>query len=463
MTSPQRDDIPLETPVARHPDVVPAVEDRSYIIFIAGAMAAGLLGGFALGIAVGLAQAGIAWSDRTPWLIQAHGWAQLQGWTGLFVAGMGFRLLPRFAGRRPLPKPVNVAVFIPLFLGVVIRAVAQPGAGNAFSEAGLFTGHLLWAAGAAGFAGVLLYTLVLGRAGWPAWRVFAFAGALCWIAWAALTIEAAFEGLRHDAFVPPTLDDPAAWMVMLAAAGNFIWAVQSRSVPIFYGRKTPSFKAIAVPFVLLNAGAALFVAAAWIESPETHARLMGSAFVTAGLATAWLAPVAGSCWGSPKRLRPRARAAARFVLLANIAAVVCGLLLAWAGSRTLIDGQLASIGLRDAARHAFGVGVITMLIVGMAQLVAPFFALQRVESRGALLLDRGLLVLLVAATLLRIAAGLLTGHLDSEPRAHLTTTSGVLAWFALALFAFMVIRAVRDEPRVKASLATIATRAANSS
>ena len=149
---------------------------------------------------------------------------------------------------------------------------------------------------------------------------------------------------------------------MLGAVGNFIWSVQSRSVPIFFGRKTPTLRQVEIiPAAMLNSGVACIFAAGWLDANE---RLMNLGFALAGVALIWLAPRAGSCWGTAKRLRPRARAAARFVLAANLSAVVCGVLLLWA---SLLGGDY---GVHDAARHAFGLGVITMLIVGMAQLVA---------------------------------------------------------------------------------------------
>jgi hypothetical protein len=146
-------------------------------------------------------------------------------------------------------------------------------------------------------------------------------------------------------------------------------------------------------------------------------------------------------------------------MLANIAAVACGLLLLWAGARTLVEGEFAASGVRDAARHAFGVGVITLLIVGMAQLVAPFFALRRVESRGVWLLDEGVLWLLAAAAVLRVGTALATGHVDLDTRMHFSAAAGVLAWLALVLFAVTVLHAIRQEPRIKASLAAVASKA----
>ena len=50
---------------------------------------------------------------------------------------------------------------------------------------------------------------------------------------------------------------------MLGAVGNFIWAVQSRSVPIFFGRKAPGLRVLLAPGLLLNGGVALLFVAGW--------------------------------------------------------------------------------------------------------------------------------------------------------------------------------------------------------
>jgi hypothetical protein len=452
----RRGDIPLGPPVVRAPNVVPAVEDRSYLAFIGGALAVALLGGFTLGVVVALSASGLVWEARTPWLTQAHGWAQLEGWAGLFVAGMGLRLLPRFAGRHPLSRRLSLTVFALLFSGVVLRTAAQPGAGNQFSVVGVLVGQLLWAVGAATFGVTVLVTLARGRNVSDPWRVFAFAGAAWWFVWAIASVAQGIDAARNEAFVDFAFDDALSWMVMLGAVGNFIWAVQSRSVPVFFGRKTPHLTRVLFPCLLLNAGSVLFLVAALMGGADTRP-VLGAGFILAGLGTASLAPMAGSCWGRATRLRPRARPAARFVLVANNFAVASGILLIWAGGRVLADGEFAATGIRDAARHAFGVGVITMLIVGMAQLVAPFFALRRVESGGDRL-GNVVLALLATAAVLRVASGLLLGHIDIEPRMHIAALAGSLAWLGLALFATMVVRAIRAEGGIKASLRVTAAR-----
>jgi len=425
-------------------------------------MALGIGVGFALAIAIPLSATGVFWVAKQPWLIQAHGAAQLQGWAGLFVAGMGLRLLPRFAGRRPVGKGVAVTIFALLVSGVLVRTTVPVAVDGELASAGLLTGNLLWAAGALAFAVIVATVLVRGRGRGQSWHAFAAAGVGWWAAWAVGGVDAAVQGGDGDAIVPGGLDDAIAWAAMLGAIGNFIWAVQSRSVPIFYGRKVPSLAKIAVPAMLLNAGVVLIFATGWLDDRTAIARLGGVGLLAAGIGMAWIAPVAGSCWGTPQRLRPRARAAARFVLVANIAAVACGLLMAWAGAQTLAEDGFAGAGARDAARHAFGVGVITMLIVGMAQLLAPFFAMQRADRGSAWLQEHGIFWLLALATLIRMSAGLLRGTIDSDIRMHINATSGVLAWLALVSFAYVVARAVRGEPRVKAAIARAASGEAGS-
>ncbi len=79
-------------------------DDTTYVWYVAAALVIELLGGPAIGVLIYLARSGVL-PGRLPELVQAHGWLQLQGWAGLFVAGMAQRLVPRLAGRPPVRKP----------------------------------------------------------------------------------------------------------------------------------------------------------------------------------------------------------------------------------------------------------------------------------------------------------------------------------------------------------------------
>jgi len=453
-------DILLEAPLAKRADVVPAKEDRSYLLFIGGALVMAVGGGFVLAILLSLAQAGsLGLEDRVPWLIQAHGWAQVQGWAGLFVAGMGLRLLPRFAGRKPIGRALTVSVFSLLFSGVLLRMLSQSHRPNAATEGLFLAGEVLAAGGVAGFAALVGWTLVRGRRVAEPWRWFAFAGASWWAIWALLLVRQGFAGYDNEGYVTAATDNATSWAILLAGIGNFIWAIQSRSVPVFFGRRTPTVRRALGPGIALNVGSLAILASPWLSDFEQRRGLTSVGFLLCGAALLALPPLAGSVWGEATRLRPRARPAAKFVLWGNRFAMLAGALLIWAGVSDLIfDGERA-VAARDAARHAYGLGLVTLLIVGMAQLVAPFFALRRLDSSGASLIDRAVWWCLVSAIVVRVATGLAADDWTGVSRLHASALAGTLGWLGLVLFATTVVQAIRSEPRLKAQLAATADAA----
>lgn len=450
-------DIPLEPPTVKAPGIVPAVEDRSYLGYIAAALASALAGGFLLAVWMPLAATdSVGPSGRVPWMIQAHGWIQLQGWAGLFVAGMGIRLIPRFAGRKPVPRVFTLPLLALLVTPVVLRLTVEPWASDGLADGGAIAIGVSSAAGQLGVATVLAWTLWKGRKPREPWRYFAWAGAAWWVAWALLSLAFIPRGDASPAGYLNALDNDALlWVVMLGPIGNFIWAVQSRSVPVFFGRKTPNVAKAVVPGVASNLGAVLLVVStADVRSPEDW---NGAGFVLAGLSLLVLPLLCGSVWGEARRLRPRAKPAARFVLAANASAMLAGLLLCFAGFRMLSgdDGSMP-VHTRDAARHLLGIGLITMLILGMARLVAPVFALERTEEGVPRALERAPFWMLLAALVLRVGSALLAEPLGYESRMHTASLAGLLAWGAIVIFAFSVLRAVRAEPHTKRALEQVA-------
>ena len=456
-------DIPIEPPVVKDRTIVPATEDRSYLGFIALALASALLGGFVFGAWIPLASTGtVGGADRVPWLIQAHGWVQLQGWAGLFVAGMAVRLIPRFAGRRPNPRRINLVLLGVLAIPVVLRIVGQPWARGSAADAVAIAIGVATTVGTLGVAGVLAVTLWKGRKPREPWRYFAWAGTAWWAIWGLLALLNIPAGDPHPGLLNLHDNDALLWVVMLGPVGNFIWGVQSRSVPIFFGRKTPPLR-VALPLLAaFNLGVLLVLLGSWDD--QSGYRVAGAGFVLAGAPMLALPALAGSVYGEAKRLRPRAKFAARFILAGNMAAMAAGALLLWSGIEVAATGDSyaawPAFGTRDAARHLFGVGTITMLILGMARLIAPVFALERTESGVPQLLERLPLWLLVAAMILRAGVPLLGDTLAHDAGQHMIATAGVLGWLAIAIFASSVARAVRAEPHTKRALEEIAKRSA---
>ncbi|PFG73054.1 hypothetical protein [Tepidiforma thermophila] len=445
-------EIPLEPPLVRAPSTVPAREDRSYLGYIGAALAFALAGGFALAVWMPLAGTDVLPGvERTPRLVQAHGWLQLQGWAGLFVAGMAIRVVPRFVGRRPLPARVTVPLLGLLAAPLAVRLGVLPWVdGGAARAAALATGWTT-AAGCAGVGGVLAVTFWRGKRGSEAWRLFIGAGAAWWLAWAPLAAWWGWRAANGGGLAPAAFDDALAWAVMLGPIGNFILGVQSRAVPVFFGRRPPDARALAGPWLLVNAGAGACVLGMALDGTAA-ARAAGAGLALGGAGLCWGLPIAGAVRGRAHRLRPRARPAAKFVLAANLAGMAAGALMLLAGAAMALEGGYAAAPLRDAARHLFGLGPITMLILGMARLIAPVFAVARTESRGAGFREHAPFWLLAAALVVRAGAGLASGTASYDAWMHASAAAGVLAWLAIAVFAADVLTAARKEAQNLAAI-----------
>ena len=84
-------------------------QNHLYKPFLRGALVTALTAGATLG-ALNLAVMGFGADLSAVWgpLIQAHGYAQMFGWVGLFIMGVAYHTLPRFY-LRPLRRPRWVA------------------------------------------------------------------------------------------------------------------------------------------------------------------------------------------------------------------------------------------------------------------------------------------------------------------------------------------------------------------
>jgi hypothetical protein len=227
---------------------------------------------------------------------------------------------------------------------------------------------------------------------------------------------------------------------------------------VFFGRKTPPLRAAFPPALALNLGAFLIV----FGSASAHQRAEGAGFMLAGAALLVLPWLCGAAWGEAKRLRPRAKPAARFILAANISALLAGPLLLFAGARLSVENTSSLTGAfhaLDAARHLLGLGLITMLILGMARLVAPVFAMERTEAGAPRALERVPFWLLLSALILRVGESLLADPIGYESRMHTASLAGMLAWSAIAILGFSVFRAARAEPKTKLALDAAAQQA----
>ncbi len=131
--------------------------------FLGAALAAAILGGFAiatyLSLAIGL---GLPLGRVYPALIQTHGHVQLLGWAGLFIIGVSVHFIPRLASV-PIARPGWLAwLFWLIAAGLLLRGIGQPSL--ALLSGSVVSHPASWLVAASGIlegAGILVYLAVL--------------------------------------------------------------------------------------------------------------------------------------------------------------------------------------------------------------------------------------------------------------------------------------------------------------
>lgn len=431
---------------SRQTDRAPvARDDRTFPWYIGAALAVAVGGGFLLALLVPLA-AWLGWDWGVRWraLVQAHGHLQVAGWVGLFIAGMGFRLVPRFAGE-PLRFPaVTLPALVLLAAGLTGRAVAQPWLDVPGMRLLLAAAALAELAGAALFAASVVATLrpVLGT----------FAPAPLLVLGAAGFVAQALLGLRW--LLPLTADAPSipanrdAALLSLqffAFLLPFVLGVSLRALPVFFKRAAPSPRRLQLLAAALGLGAVLHAGAALLVEGAAGVRLQqaGALLIAAAVAAAIACT---GVWRAPERLRPSARRAALLIQTAYLWLAVAAASMAVSAVPALVRGRAVPPYQVDAMRHVLALGVFSTLIMGMAQLVLPWLAMRRQRPSAIRIETWTLWALLVGATALRAAGALLEGEGAGAGRFGVMAAGGALGIVAVALFAVSVLRAARTPP-----------------
>lgn len=431
--------------------------NRIHVIFIAAALAFALLGGLLLAVALPVEAAlrgtiGVSWVAHA----QVHGHLQTVGFVGLFIIGMSYRLLPGFSGTQRLRFPrLVVRSFWLLAGGVLARAVGQPA-----SEHPLFAALMVAGAWAELLGGVCFAANVFPlasratRAGQP-FAPFFLAGTGWFLVQAALgALWLTQLGLDGGRVLPADRDGVLVFLQLFGFHLLFILGVALRSFPVFFAASRPSMRDAVPAFVLLQGGIAVFTAGGLVDvwrsgQPwalvDTGALLVGVGLLWATFFTGW--------WRRPTRIRPASRPFAYTLQPAMAWLSVASLLLAIYGLRGLGRAAPLTFTEIDATRHIVAIGVVLMTIVGMAQLVLPEFASERLVGRQGAWRGAAFGFALSVAVVARAVPRFFTGELSGELVYWLMALAGVIALVVLGLLAFYYGRGVRDYQQVVATAA----------
>ncbi len=173
------------------------------------------------------------------------------------------------------------------------------------------------------------------------------------------------------------------------------------------------------------------------------------------LASTWLV---GVFRPAANRAAPASEHHVRFIRGAFAWLVIAAGLAAYYGIRASIDGSPPRPHGLDALRHAVGVGFASLMIVGMAMLVLPEFAIRRMRYPTERLPHSLILVLLTTATALRVGAAVAAPRWLSPDRYWPMAAGGVLAEVALLLFAAIFVWSMLHRHEIVASQVALRTK-----
>ncbi len=453
--------------------------------FIFAALAIALTAGFGYA-AIIVAALAFNWNLGVWWIamVQAHGHAQLFGWAGLFILGVGLFFLPRLRGTTLARAELAPWALTLIVVGIALRALSQPLL--AFLEASMPQGSLYAALGRSGYAvsgilelmGVLLIVTMLvtsfrrARPLTPSAPIIPvrpyLATALVSLILAALlnaALTVATTLLGGDLF-PSALDDALTHLLIYGFILPIAFALSIRNLPLFMRLAFPPNRELFPILVSYVAGMLLRLTAQLeqpfgIDSPiavwlgGTGAMLEGGAIlvfvwqldVLLRRKTPWIAsrtPPPADYIETRKPTRknyPDYGEFGRFELLI-ISAYAW---LAFAGAMAIADGIGRILGNPallnpDIERHAITVGFITLLIFGMATRMLPGFSgKSRIASPRLVLATFWFGNL---AALFRVAPL----FAPSIAGANLALgSSGALGWLAVACLAANLWRTMRQK------------------
>ncbi len=409
-----------------------------YQAFILAAMLLAVFGGFLLAVLIPLGRAlDWGWEQRKPEILQVHGQVQVLGFAGLYVIGMSLRLSPRFARLRLRFEGLTLPVWAAIVVSLLVRLLVLPWLAGTVRDVVLVSCEAAMLAAALGFF-LMIGGSFLGQAhAGGATAHFFLVGAFFFLLQAVVHAAAALDRLGDRGVLSYLPDTAVIYLQLAGFILAFVAGVSGRAIPPMVGRVRSERGATVVAAlqglaVLVLAGALL-----WLEYGSYSrgmVRVADAALVVLGpvfLAIVWLAAVLRPL---ETRLRPASKPHLWLVRSAFAWLAVAGAIAMYLGGKGLVDGALPTQMENDALRHTLSVGMVTMLIVGMSLLIVPEFAGQRMASPQQGWLSFGLLGLLNAAVVLRVAPALAGSHWSGATRDWSMATSGVAAELAMVLF-----------------------------
>ena len=417
---------------------------RLLIFYITGGLLFMLLPGTFLGVwnLVFISGRHAAESIAPAWL-QAHGHAQIFGWIGTFILGIGHYSIPKLrGGMKPYAIWSGWLAGTMWMSGVLLRWL-----GNVY----LWHWRVLLPLSAAmELAAFLMFFRAVsqhkpqdsGKEKLDTWVFVVIAGAIGLLAALLFNIAACIwlAGSAASPALPQLLDQRflvlAAWGFMVP----FIWGFSAKWLPIFLGTRPPE------PRLLLSA-VAIYITAILLGLAGrfrwTTLLVLGASLLAIHALRIFARPERPAKTGGIHTSFPF------FVRLAYVWLIVAGALGVWAANTDNPSG------IWGASRHALTVGFVAMMVFTIGQRVLPAFSGMKMLFSSRLMFAG--LLLLSLGCVLRVSSEVLAYQEILAAAWKWLPCSAILELTAVTLFAVNLIATFRSDPP---SLQALAARRA---
>lgn len=357
----------------------------------------------------------------SPSWIQAHGHAQVFGWIGSFILGIGFYSIPKLRRLEPFALGICSTTWVLWTLGVALRWIVN-----------VYSWHWRWLLPVSAFLELLAFALFFhtvsghrseaptsGKLPFEPWVFVVIAGTLGLMG----TLLANFGASLYQAFAgnspafSPEFDQRylvlAAWGFMVP----FVWGFSAKWLPVFLGLRSPHMRRL-LTATSLNAGGVL--AALFGQFRLAVVLLLAGALLSAHGLRLFEAPQQAAKTKAVYAGYPM------FVRLAYIWLAIAAALGVWAA-------QTNSPGIWGASRHALTVGFVATMVFCVGQRVLPAFSGMRLLF-SPVLMGAGL-VLLTGGCVLRVCSEILAYQGFANSAWKWLPVSAVTELVAVTLFA----------------------------
>jgi len=378
----------------------------------------------------------------SPGWIQAHGHAQLFGWVGTFILGIGFYAIPKLRKLRLFALWEGWVCWALWTAGVTIRWLSN-----------IYPWHwriLMPVSAALELIAFLIFFQAVAshrqaggaRKTWESWIFVVIAASIGLLVSLVVNLEASIQLSRYAS--SPTFPPEFNKRYLIVSAWGFlvpmVWGFSSRWLPVFMGLRRLRNRLLLAALGLNTAG----VVAGFFERLATAGVLLLAGTAIAIAAIRFFEPTANAA--KTLNIHPSFPA---FVRIAYAWLVIAGVLGLWASFVNEPPG------VSGASRHALTVGFIAGMIFCVGQRVLPSFCGMRLLWSPRLMLM--MLVLLMTGCTLRVASEILAYQDYAKWAWNVLPVSAVIELTAVALFAINLIATFARPPVVATSALTMTT------